>query len=465
MAEGWRERVAALLGVSAYAPPRGAGPSLDDASVESLREQLGGQISPLPQTKTRWVLADLEAAQRAADTGDLSLAAQLCRAMKRDAVLAGLLRVRTAGLVRLPKRFSGDSEQARVLEGRDGARSVFDAMFPPTELAALAADGILLGVGLAELVPVEGRDYPVLVRLDPEWLRFRWAENTWYYNSIAGPIPIYPGDGRLMLHIPGGRLAPWQSGLWYPLGESYINKSHAKLNNANWEGKLANPARVAIAPQAATEEQHQRWFQQVMAWGINTVFGLKPGYDVKLLESNGRGYESFAETIARSDREYMIALAGSTVMVDGGTGFANADIHKSVQADLIKDTAEGLAFTVNTQGIPPFVAQRWGVDALDRAAVVEWDVTPPKDLLVEAQSLKAAAEGIGAARAELAQFSKNGVLLSPDITELANRYGIPIAGDADGDGTPDEEQGFEREEAEASAEPAEDPANDVEEAA
>src|SRR5205085_2623084 len=101
------------------------------------------------------------------------------------------------GLVRLPKRFRGDPRIVQALElGHDKVRSVFDEMFPPAELALLAGDGELCGVGVGELVPVEGRDYPVLVRLDPEYLVFRWNENCWYFRSVIGLIPITPGDGR-----------------------------------------------------------------------------------------------------------------------------------------------------------------------------------------------------------------------------------------------------------------------------
>ena len=84
-------------------------------------------------------------------------------------------------------------------------------------------------------------------------------------------------------------MAPWQHGLWRAVGRAYIRKEHATLHKDNWEAKLANPARVAIAPQGGTPEQAQSWFQKVMAWGVNTVFSITPGYDVKLLESNGRG--------------------------------------------------------------------------------------------------------------------------------------------------------------------------------
>jgi len=415
-------RVAALLGISTYvSPPPSASPTLE--SIEEIRKTAyGGQLSPQPFTQTRWHLRDLEQAEQDADGGDLYMAAQLMRSARKDGVYSGVLSTRTGGLVRLPKRFRGRKEIVKALEvGNDNVRSVFDEMLPPQELALMAKDGFELGVAVGDLVPVAGRDYPVLVRLDPSWLLYRWAENRWYYRSVVGNLPITPGDGRWVLHTPGGRVAPWQNGAWRAIARDWIDKEHARLHKANWEGKLANPARVAVAPQGASDAHKQNWFKAVMAWGINTVFGMTPGYDVKLLESNGRGFESYNTTIDRADKGLVISVAGQVVTTDGGAGFQNSDIHKTIRADLIKETADGLAYTANTQCLPQFIIARWGVDALEDGAIVEWDVTPPKDRMSEGTSMQAAANALKGLNEALERYGKE-----IDIEEFAVRFGLRL---------------------------------------
>ena len=433
----WQTLVDRLLGRSAYQalPASTTGPTLDSPEVVSTREQMGGQLAMQAVTQTRWYLSDLESASYSADSGNIGLAAKLMLSSRSDGVLCGVLSTCTDGLVRLPKRFRGNPEVIAKLDvGHEEARSVFDEMAPPTELALLAADGRLLGVGVAELVPVEGRDYPVMVRLDPQFLSYRWSENRWYYSSVAGMLPIVPGDGRWVLHTPGGRMSPWQNGLWKAIGRAFIRKEHANLHKDNWEAKLANPARVAVSPAGAGDPEADAWFERVMRWGINTVFGMKPGYDVRLLESNGRGYDSFLKTIADQNTEMIIAIAGQTVTTDGGAGFQNSDIHKTIRADIIKSIADSLAFTVNTQVLPAYIANKWGVDALaDMQVVLEWDVTPPKDRNSEASSMVSVANAISLLTSALAA---SGTRL--DVAQLCARFAIPVEGDIDSDGKSDE---------------------------
>lgn len=373
---------------------------------------------PLPaRTQTRWYQADIETAIQLADQGDLTRAARLSRSLRRDGVLGGVLSTRTGGLTRLPKQFRGTDRVIGAMADDSDCR-LFNRIFSPKELALLAGDGILLGVGVGELLPLPDRAEPVFVRLDPEFLRYRWSEDRWYYQSIAGLLPITPGDGRWVLHTPGGYQQPWSNGLWASLARSFVAKDHAFMYRENYSGKLANPARVAVSPQGASENERQNFFQRVMAWGVNTVFGLPPGWDVKLLESNGVGFKVFQETIDSSDKEFMVGLAGQIVTITGGAGFANADIHASIRSDLIQDDGDGLAATLNDQALPFIVNQLFGGDS---RATVGWDTKPPADLNAEAGAISAAAKAIVDANAALLPYG-----MRIDAKEIATRFKMPV---------------------------------------
>lgn len=419
-----RDALAALQGRSVYQAPitkSGAEPlDLDSDALKRIREALGGQLQPIAYTKTRWFMADLETAAHNADFGDMTLIGQLWRWMKRDGYIMGLSKTRTAGLIALPKRWRGDEELvAKLREDASGDRSYFDEMVPSSELAAFAADVMVCGVGVGELLPVVGRDHPVFVRLDPEFLRFRWGENRWYYQTIGGALPITPGDGRWVL-AQSGRSAPWQNALWPSLGRAYVTKEHAMLYRSNYSKTLANPARVAYAPAAATEEQRVGFLSRLIAWGNNTSFELPPGWEAKLLESNGRGWEVFKEEIDTGNQEIMIALAGQFVTVTGGTGFANADIHDTIRADLIKETGDLISQVVNTQILPQWALGEKGLAVLEDLPRLSWDTAPPMDQKAMSDALTGASKAIEGLQRVLATL---GVRL--DHEELIARFGIP----------------------------------------
>jgi hypothetical protein len=413
-------KISSYLGVSIYEPsnpPNQFGLPITDPSVIAARRAIGGNIQPIPETTLRWYLADLEWAQAAADTGNLEAVGQLYRAMRRDGVLMGLLAARTASLIRLPKHFSGDPAHVDYLRSKNGSRSVFDELMPPAELGSLASDGDVVGVGLAELVPVRGRDYPVMVRYDPQWLTYQWNQSRWYYNTRAARIPITPGDGRWVLHVPGGRVAPWQWGLWPALGRAFIMKEHALSLRGALIAGVANPAKVMQAPSGATEQQRRAMFQHVLQWGPNMAVELPVGWELKLLEFNGRSYEVFQQEIDTCDRSYTIALTGQEVTTTGGAGFQNSDVQRVIRSDITQATGENLAYTVNTQVLPWTLAQRFGEGALDAGTCMGWVTKQPKDQEATARMLGTFADA-------LEKLKK----MFPDLSmaEMATDFGIPI---------------------------------------
>ena len=419
----FKNALLALQGVSVYQKPSSDGGPLEITSevFKKIREALGGAIQPISFTKTRWFQADLESAAHAADAGDMTIIGQLWRWMKRDGYIMGLSKTRTAGLVALPQRWRGDPKLVAKLREDSSKPSVFSELVPSIEIAQFAADLMVCGVAYGELLPVVGREYPRFVRLDPEFLRFRWNEQRWYMQTNGGAVPITPGDGHWVMAT-SGAISPWQNGLWPSLGRAYVTKEHAMLYRSNYSKGLANPARLAYAPNAATEEQRVGFLSRLVAWGANTSIELPPGWDAKLLESNGRGWEVFREEIDTANQEIMIALAGQFVTVTGGTGFANADIHDTIRADLIKETGDALAHVINTQILPQWAINEGGLDALNDPPRMSWDTAPPTDQKDLADSMQKGAAALEKLQQVLASL---GVRL--DHEEIIARFGWTVA--------------------------------------
>lgn len=382
---------------------------------DSYREGYERQVSAPVPAFTRWHLADLEGAISTANGGIMRLPAQLCETIRRDGTIVGVLSTRTEGMVQLPLRFQGKDPLLLTTLADD-----FRAVFPLAELGLLLGDGILLGVGVAEFVQAPG-SLPTLRRLDPQFLVYRWAEDRWYYQSIHGFQRVNPGDGRWVLHCPGGAVNPWKNGLWPALGRSYIAKDHAFYYRENYSGKLANPARVATSPAGSTDALRRGFFAKVAAWAVNTVFDLPPGWDVKLIESNGRGYEVFKDTISAANEEMIVAIAGQMVTTTGGAGFQNGDIFKTIRADLIQAGADTLSDTLQTQAIPVWANERFGAEAMRAQTRAEWDITPPKDLTSSATAQTQAGNAAKTMNELLAPEGKR-----VDMIELARRYDVPI---------------------------------------
>lgn len=426
--------VNALRGISTFSPPPIPGPQLSDEAVRSARKAMGGSLEPIPDIRLRWYPPDIERAQNEARTGNLLMIGQLCESMMLDGVIRGLLDARTS-VVCMPKRFrSPIKEITDTLESKISSdRSVYNEMVPATEARLMVADGIKAGVAIGEMVPVVGRSFPVLVRRYPQNLFYMRTWNQWYYRSFAGLLPINPGepdaDGNCwVLHIPGGRLSPWNSGLWNTLGRSYINKMQTEFARQAYEFRHSQPGRFMTAAMGATQEERDGAFRFLIRWALNAASVLPPGWDVKLVESNGQGIKVYEASIANENMKIATALCGSAVMLQGTVGFSNVDVFRVVQKDLIETTADAWDHTVNTQILPCFVGQRWGVEALRDATTVETDSTAPKDQAAETTSMTSLATALKTLVESVALAQRAAEVREPvaiDVLELLARFGIP----------------------------------------
>jgi hypothetical protein len=414
------QRATSLIGKSVYEGfVKAPGFSLDSDMVTLIRQMLGGNLQTLSTTRLEWFLEDVDIASQAADLGDLEMAAHLTRAMRRDPVISGLLATKSGGITRLPKMWFGSERVREELDRNESGQTVFDHFCPQTELRQMADDADFLKVSLAELVPVQGRRYPVLERKDPKDLFYLWPFGCWIFRSVSGIIPVTPGDGRWVLHLSGPRVTPWQYGNWHPAGRAWVRKDSNQALKDNWAFHLANAARVAVSPQGSTPAGRANWFQQIASWGINSVFHTLPGYDAKLLESNGIGWEGFDSTIKECNEAFMIQFAGQLVSVTGGTGFSSEDLYASVRYDLIEDTAVPLAHTISTQALPWFTAWTFP-EEIDDSPGYKYDVRRPTDLSAEASIYTALGAGIESL-VRIAAVKRIGI----NVGELLQKFGVP----------------------------------------
>ena len=398
--------------------------SLDDSSFQERRQQIG-HLSLRPEIQLEWIMQQREDAIKSTVAGDLSGAALLSKIILTDPVFNGVFNTRVSGTCSLPRRFRGLPEHTAALElGHDSIRSVFDSMVDPTQLRLMLADYLMLGVSIGELIDVPGRDYPVLRRLDPQWLRYRWTDpggTGWYYNSVLGPVSVRPGDGRWVMMENGVSASPWERGLYLPNSQIYIQKFTCILESMNYERGLANPVIIASAPQGANDLDRGAWQEAWSNVGLNTVLTAPPGYTATAMQAGSVGFEAFQKTIARCNEEFIIAVAGNLVSTQGNSGFSSSNIYRDIKTDLIKDAARALEWVINSQILPQWVVKIYGVGALEQPPCIEFDTEAPKSPVELAQAWTQLAAALPAITQALAAVGKE-----LDIDEVIARFSLPI---------------------------------------
>lgn len=368
-------------------------------------------------TRADWTPAGARLAAREADNGQLRLPAQLCQAIRGYGCAHGVLSTRTHGMFKLPIKFAGDPELRSALRGSRSSYAANDdlredgevvegdfwRMCPESELARLVSWGILLGVGVGELVPPEeqepprrralGERYvPTLRTWESEWLRYDWSRRKWFLTTDRGEIEVTPGDGRWVLYLPYGASHPWLHGAWRACGLAYVLATIALYDRARHSEVLGSAARVGMAPKGATERQRERLREQIKSMSRDNVFVMPEGWELRMVEAVGRTWDIYNDTIKWAEREIEISLAGQVVTTEGNSGIGESDIWSDIKGDFIQFTAESLATTLHDQVIAPWAEINYGDRAL--APWARWNLQRPKDRKTLAEAAAAEAQAI-----------------------------------------------------------------------
>jgi phage gp29-like protein len=374
------------------------------ASFEVIRE-------PSARYWYTWTPALIRAAEIAANSGNLRLAADLCEWMFGDDRLMAVLDTRSDALLGLPFELcpQGDGRQS----GRAASmlRDDWDECYPEPEIKKLHAWGIVLGVGLARNVWVENEAGRLVSHLEvwsPRWLSWNWEEHTWMVE-VAGAdgivygtskIPITPGDGEWIVYTPSGASRPWVHGAYRALARWCLLKQYAQQDLGFYSERLGQGvwvAETAAVPGVGTgtKEQRKELAADIQGLGRNSGIALQPGQSLRLVESVARSQESFKLQVDLADNGTAVAILGQNLTTQAGTGgtIGAASQHGKTQHGRTRMDGKTIPNCLRSQSITFWAEYNLGDRTL--APKPWWDTTPIDDANAKAtvEQLTAIADG------------------------------------------------------------------------
>ena len=381
-------------------------------------------LEPQPRPAQGWTPAKIKSAERQADNGDIALAADLGEYLQADDRVSGL--VQTLGLVAaLPLSFDtpgtpGTEEttpQAAALE------EDFWKFLPEDTITQTIGWLRILGVAFLhvrswDFDPESGRVLPTIEVWHPRNFKFDFGVRKWVLKGDK-PQVIEPGDGRWIVITAFDRLRPWSRAPWRSLSRFWLLKNYAisdwgLYSNKNATGFLVAKNTTQVG--SATPEARTELTRDLQQLGRNGAAALPDGFDLDLVESVARTFESFKLQIEMADLAASIALTGNnlTTQVDGGS-HAAANVHERVTIGRIRSIAEALSTALRDQLLVWYTAWNFGVGAV--APYPHWDTRPPRSRKDEADTLSSAATA-------LQQLMAAGAPV--DTVAFCEAFGIPV---------------------------------------
>ena len=370
----------------------------------------------------------MEAARGAADQGQMQQLADLVETMLRDDRITGVLSTRTYGLLGLPCDFVGGDPAARAeLKGESEEQpGEWSAMAEEAELAKLQTWGLMLGVGLAQRIPlprVLGEPFRYRIETwSPRWLTYYHYPSSnsthWKLNTSDGQINVMPGVGEWIIYTPYGARRPWASGLWNATAFPWLLKHFALEDRANLSEVLGQPIWVGTTKHTSTEPQRKDFLSRLANLGKQGKLVLPEGWDFQLREASGTSWENFAKSVEWCDAAISIALAGQVVTTEGSGGFSNNNIFDAIKSDFIRFDAERLSTCCKVQHVDPWALVNYG--SRNAAPWPRWNVKRPVDLEKKGTAIAQLGDTISKLDSALAPHG-----LKVDAEKLLQEYDIP----------------------------------------
>lgn len=372
----------------------------------------------------------------ALQNGDLSQAANLVDAMRCDDRIGGCLMTRTACLPSLPITFA----PAKGRKGKSIATELeenFECMFDDKSLREILQWWTMLGAAFAEIIwkpeinptNLSSSRWKMSLKVwHPQNFHFNHSTRSFWVNHMDGQSEIKPGDGKWIVFTAGAFERCFLYGKVRELYMPWLLRQWARRDVGRYSEVYGQPIRAIYTPRDADERDKARFMRENTSLGTESVIRLpqgaskdSPGFDIKLIEAQGRGFDGFLALAREVGNDIAISLLGQnlTTEVRGGS-FAAAQVHENIRSDILKGDAELLSQCLREQALKYWAKYNFGDEEL--APTFEWVTDPPGDKTKDAEFLKALGEGVQALKL---------VGAKPDIDKLLLEADIPVTAPAE----------------------------------
>lgn len=316
----------------------------------------------LPWHNRRWMPPNVEDALAIADSsGQLRDASKISDWVRSDPIVSGIAK----GLTMIPHRRVSvlySDEAAAYLEGTSDAPGMRTQIAAPTELSVSASCELFGGQSIGLMVWNTELQRPQYEALDPAGLWYKHASKRWQYHGYTEVFDV-PSERMILMENDCGKLElqpnpwvlgklstnrPWFEGHWHKLAYKVMQAQLSAELRDIWSNAFSMPIIVARTPQAASNDQKAKFTESILGSFLR-VIGVTPGYDVEMKQATAEGADVFTQAEKNLIEAASIAIWGTLGLIQGGSGFANADLFEQMAAEIISAFAAHLSRRDNDQ--------------------------------------------------------------------------------------------------------------------
>lgn len=378
---------------------------LSGEQVQTKDRKSGGFVFTQVQLPTR-PSSDREvkhqfAAKEATYNGRFREAADLWRAtITEDGVIGGLVDGIAYGLFGLPLSFTGDPGMVAALADANGTPGEYGLMMPNNEAASIFKDGIGLGLGIGQQIkpkdflvtPVGDHYLPRLRWWNPRWIRQDVMSRRWFLMTRTNEIEIEFGDGEWLGYMPYPETDVWLHGPWIWATLEFVFARDARFDMARHSEVLA-PVRVARGNKPTTKQARIDMAKKIDRMARMNGLVLPYEWIYEVVEAKGSdGIAAIYNGIIQRARETAsIGFCGNVVMIEGPSGFTNADIFRRVT-----DSKRLFYATTWMRFVYEQVLPWWGIDNYGSTNVPwpRYKVESPEDTIAKYKAMAEATKTI-----------------------------------------------------------------------